>query len=57
MEIAGTTLLRQSPATGLDLGGEDSFTYHLAPRAAWFRMNPATSKKLSGAKGGLGHKP
>ena len=57
MEIAGTTLLRQSPATGLDPGGEGSFTYHLAPRAAWFRMNPATSKKLSGAKGGLGHKP
>lgn len=34
MEIAGTALLRQSPATGLDLGGEGSFTYHLSPRAA-----------------------
>lgn len=121
MEISGTALLRQSPATGLDLGGEGSFTYHLAPRAAFVttagrylrdpfqglpagyhvnvgvvltlwrpaahesegvgqadltdptlkalginvrglgrsavRINPATSKKLSGTKGGRGHKP
>lgn len=120
MQISGTALLRQSPATGLDLGGEGSFTYHLAPRAAllatagrylrdpfqglpagyhvnvgvvltlWrpkaaegegvgqadltdvtlkalgingrglgrsaVRINPATSKKLSGTKGGRGHK-
>ncbi len=121
MEIAGTALLRQSPASGLDLGGEGSFTYHITPRAAFtasagrylrdpfqglpsayhvnvgvvltlwrpaaketegvgqadltdltlkalargfgqgpLRMNPATSKKLSGSSGssfGRGHKP
>ena len=34
MEIAGTALLRQSPLSGLDFGGEGSFTYHLSPRAA-----------------------
>jgi hypothetical protein len=122
MEISGTALLRQSPAAGVDLGGEGSFTYHLTPRAAFaasagrylrdpfqglpagyhvnvgvvvtlwrpkprenagvgqadltdvtlkalgisahglghssVRINPATSKKLSGASGGgRGHKP
>ncbi len=35
MEIAGTALLRQSPLSGLDLGGEGSFTYHITPRAAF----------------------
>ena len=34
MEISGTALLRQSPATGLDLGGEGALTYHFTPRAA-----------------------
>jgi len=122
MEISGTALLRQSPATGLDLGGEGSFTYHITPRAAFaasagrylrdpfqglpagyhvnvgvvltlwqpraketegvgqadltdvtlkslginghglgqsaLRINPATSKKVSGSSGGgRGHKP
>ena len=33
-EVSGTALLRQSPGTGLDLGGEASFTYHLTPRVA-----------------------
>ena len=33
-EIAGTALLRQSPATGLDLGGEVSVVYHLTPAVA-----------------------
>jgi hypothetical protein len=33
--ISGTLLLRQSPATGLDLGGEGSFTIHLNPRVAF----------------------
>ncbi len=121
-EISGTALLRQSPGTGLDLGGEASYTYHLTPRVAlaasagrylrdpfqglpqgfhvnvgavltlWrpraaenegvektdltdlelkalginphglgsstVRMNPATSRKLSGGTGnGRGHKP
>ncbi len=34
-EIAGTALLRQSPATGLDLGGEASFVLHFTPRVAF----------------------
>jgi hypothetical protein len=33
-EITGTALLRQSPATGLDLGGEAEVVYHLTPRVA-----------------------
>jgi hypothetical protein len=33
-EISATALLRQSPGTGLDLGGEASYTYHLMPRVA-----------------------
>jgi hypothetical protein len=34
-EIAGTLLLRQSPGTGLDLGGEASFAYHVTARLAF----------------------
>ncbi len=34
-EITGTALLRQSPATGLDLGGELAFTYHITTRVAF----------------------
>lgn len=34
-EISGTLLLRQSPGTGLDLGGEGSFAYHITPRVAF----------------------
>jgi len=33
-EISGTALLRQSPGTGVDLGGEASFTYHVTRRVA-----------------------
>ena len=33
-EISATVLLRQSPGTGLDLGGEGSYVYHLTPRVA-----------------------
>jgi hypothetical protein len=34
-EITGTALVRQSPATGLDLGGEADFVYHLTRRVAF----------------------
>ncbi len=34
-EISGTLLLRQSPATGLDLGGEASFVLHFNQRVAF----------------------
>jgi hypothetical protein len=33
-EISATALLRQSPGTGLDLGGEALYIYHLTPRVA-----------------------
>ncbi len=33
-EISGTVQVRQSPATGLDVGGEASVTYHLTGRVA-----------------------
>jgi hypothetical protein len=33
-EISATALLRQSPSTGLDLGGEGSYTYHITRRVA-----------------------
>ncbi len=33
-EISATALLRQSPATGLDFGGEVDFAYHLTGRVA-----------------------
>jgi hypothetical protein len=34
-EISGSLLLRQSPGSGLDLGGEGSFTLHITPRVAF----------------------
>ncbi len=34
-EISGTALVRQSPATGLDLGGEVSYAYHFTPWIAF----------------------
>ncbi len=34
-EISGTALVRQSPATGLDLGGELAYTYHITNRVAF----------------------
>jgi hypothetical protein len=33
-EITGTALVRQSPATGLDLGGEANFVYHITRSVA-----------------------